>query len=332
MALPSIMRAIRLSEFGGPEILKVATEVVLPKPGPSEVLIKMKAAGVNPVDTYIRSGVYPKLPTLPYIPGKDGAGIVQSVGDSVTKLKEGDRVYLSMGSTGTYAEFAVADETHTHKLHSSVSFQAGAALGIPYFTSYRALIHRCHAKAGEKVLIHGASGAVGLSCVQMARALGMTVMGTAGSEAGMQLVKENGACFAFNHGKDGYIDEIKAATGGTGVDVIIEMLSNVNLENDLKLMALHGRIGVVGSRGSIEITPRLAMTVESSIIAVQLFCATKAELTETSNFLLAGQETGWLKPQVGKEYSLDNAKSAHEDVISQSGSSKGKLVINVNSD
>src|SRR5437870_4811516 len=175
------MKAIRVTDFGGPDVLKLQN-VADPKPDSGQVLVRVKAAGVNPVDTYIRAGVYAKKPNLPYTPGTDAAGIVEAAGPNVKRFKPGDRVYTNGSITGVYAELALCEESRVHPLPSNISFAQGAALGVPYGTAYRALFQRGHAKPGEAVLVHGASGGVGIACVQFARAAGLTVIGTGGTE------------------------------------------------------------------------------------------------------------------------------------------------------
>src|SRR5580692_5623713 len=163
------MKAVRVSEFGGPEVMKIE-EVPDPKPESGQVLVRVKAAGINPVDAYIRSGTYPRKPNLPYTPGTDAGGIVEAVGPNVKRFRTGDRVYTNGSITGVSAELALCDESRVHHLPSKSSFAQGAALGVPYGTAYRALFQRGHGKAGETVLVHGATGGVGTACVQFARA------------------------------------------------------------------------------------------------------------------------------------------------------------------
>ncbi|XP_053294504.1 quinone oxidoreductase isoform X3 [Pleuronectes platessa] len=287
-----VMRAIRVSEFGAPSVLSLSSQVTVPKPGPRQVLIRVQACGVNPVETYIRSGTFSKKPTLPYTPGSDVAGVVETAGEGVVAFKAGDRVFTTATESGAYAEFTVAADDCVHKLPEALDFTQGAAIGIPYFTAYRALIHKAHSKAGETVLIHGASGGVGVAACQLSRALGLRVLGTAGTPEGMKLVLNNGAHMAFNHREQGYTDKIT----------------------------------VVGSRGPIEINPRDTMAKESSIIGVVLYLATQEEKKECAAYLYAGMEAGWLRPVVGSQYPLDKAAQAHHDIIESPGAA-GKIVL-----
>src|SRR5688572_3662959 len=206
------MKAIVVHEFGGPEVMKLE-DVPTPEPKGSEILVRIEAAGVNPVDTYLRTGIHAHAPKLPYTPGKDGAGLVDAVGEGVTKFKPGDRVYTANTLTGTYAEFALCEEMDLGKLPDKVSFEEGAGIWTPYATAWRALFEKAKAKAGEIVLVHGASGGVGIAAVQWAKNAGLTVFGTASSDEGRRLVKEQGADQIFNHSSDDYLDELVENNG-----------------------------------------------------------------------------------------------------------------------
>ncbi|XP_078307908.1 quinone oxidoreductase isoform X2 [Panthera onca] len=188
------------------------------------------------------------------------------------------------------------------------------------------LLSSARVKAGESVLVHGASGGVGLAVCQIARAYGLKVLGTAGTGEGQNIVLQNGAHEVFNHREHNYIDKIKKSVGEKGIDVIIEMLANVNLNNDLNLLSRGGRVIVVGSRGPIEINPRDTMTKESSIIGVALYSSTKEEFRQYAAALQAGMEIGWLKPVIGSQYSLEKVAQAHENIIHSSGAT-GKMIL-----
>jgi NADPH2:quinone reductase len=319
------MKAILVREFGGPEVQKLE-DVPTPKPAAGQVLVKIHAAGVNPADTYARTGNYIVKPPLPYTPGTDGAGVIQSIGDGVKKVKPGDRVYVAKSLSGTYAEFALALESQVYRLPDPISFAQGAGVFIPYGTAYHALRHQAQARGGEIVLVHGASGGVGIASLQMARALGLTVFGTAGTAKGLELVQREGAHQAFDHSKSGYQDDILKATGGRGVDIVLEMLANVNLGHDLKLLAQFGRAIVIGSRGDVTVTPRELMTRRSSVRGFTLWAITEAEATDIHAGIIAGLENGTLRPVVGKELPLQDAPQAHMDVMVPSGAF-GKIVL-----
>jgi NADPH2:quinone reductase len=317
------MKAIRVHQFGGPEVLKLEETPDL-RPGPREVLVRIKAIGVNPVDTYRRSGSHPDL-TLPYTPGSDAAGVVERVGEGVRRFKPGDRVYTAGTLTGAYAEAALCEEAQIHLLPKQISFEQGGAIGIPYATAYRALFQKARAVPGETVLIHGATGGVGLAAVQLARAAGLVVIGTGGSPKGRDLAAEQGAHHVVDHHAPGYLDQIAALTEGRGVDIILEMLANVNLGKDLKRVAERGRVVVIGSRGPVEINPRDAMNQEVTILAMLLFNATAEERAEVHAALGAGLESGTLRPVIGRRFPLAEAARAHEAVMAPGA--YGKIVL-----
>jgi NADPH2:quinone reductase len=318
------MKAIRVRQFGGPEVLELE-EVRTPKPDTGQVLVRVRAVGVNPYDTYMRAGTYAIKPQLPYTPGSDAAGTVEAVGPGVTKVKPGDRVYTARTLTGAYAEYALALEEQVHPLPENISFEQGAGVWVPYGTAYHAIHHFAKARAGETVLVHGASGGVGTASVQIAHAMGLTVFGTAGTDKGLDLVKREGAHQAFNHAKPGYQEEIMKAATGRGVDVILEMLANVNLGGDLKMLALQGRVVVIGSRGDATITPRDLMSRRASVLAFTLWAAQPAEIAEIHPGLFAGLENGTLRPVVGKQLPLAEAARAHKEIL-QPGAS-GQIVL-----
>ncbi len=320
------MKAIIVKEYGPPEVMKLE-DVDTPEPSGSQVLVKIKAAGVNPVDTYLRSGIYPNPPTLPYTPGKDGAGIVEAVGSEVLKFKNGDRVYTAGSISGTYAEFSLCEESQLGTLPDNVEFEEGAGVWTPYATSFRALFQKARAKAGETVLVHGASGGVGLAAVQWAKSAGMRVIGTASSDAGKDLAKTHGADAVFDHTDVDHYGEIFEFTGSSGVDVIMEMLANENLERDFECIAKFGRIVVVGSRGSLQFTPRLAMTKDVSILGMSLFNAAPSELNEIHSAIRNGLQAGSLNPIVGKRFPLTDAAAAHHEVIESKAA--GKIVLTI---
>ncbi len=318
------MKAIRVHQFGGPEVLKLE-EVPTPRPGTGQVLVRIHAAGVNPYDTYMRNGTYAIKPPLPYTPGSDAAGVVEAVGEGVSEVKPGDRVYVAKTLTGAYAEYALALESQVHPLPPKITYPQGAGVWVPYGTAYHALYQCAEARSGETVLVHGASGGVGIAAVQFARARGLRIFGTAGTEKGLELVKREGAQQAFDHRKVGYAEEILAAAKGLGVNVILEMLANVNLSQDLKLVAQHGRVVVIGSRGDITITPRDLMSRRSSVRGFTLWAITEDEAKEIHSAIYAGLENGTLRPVVGKELPLAEVSRAHKEIMEPGAF--GKIVL-----
>jgi len=322
------MRAILIKEFGDASVCKLVKDVPIPEIQPKELLIRVHAAGVNPVDTYIRSGTYSRRPNLPYVPGLDSGGVVEKVGSDVHDFKAGDRVFTVNTITGTYADYCVARSDFTFHLPSNVTYEQGSALGVPYFTAYRALIIKGNSKPNETVLIHAACGGVGLASVQLAKAMGMKVIGTASTEEGMKTVKEQGADLVFNHKQDGYLKDIMNSTqNGEGVDIILEMVANVNLNNDLQLLKPKcGRVVVIGNRGTIDFNPRLLMAKETSICGVTLFSSTEDDFGMINAYLQHGIQHGYLKPVLGKTYLLEEAAQAQTDVMQNSGTC-GRLTL-----
>ena len=318
------MKAIIVREFGGPEVLKLE-ELPTPRPAPGQVLVRVKAAGVNPADAYTRSGTYAIKPPLPYTPGTDGAGIVEAVGEGVSRVKAGDRVYLARTISGSYAEFALATEAQVHGLPETVSFSQGAGIYVPYGTAYHALFHQALARPGESLLVHGASGGVGIAALQIARSRGIAAFGTAGSPRGRELALREGAKLVFDHDDPAYRDKLLEATGGRGFDVILEMLANVNLGNDLKLLAPEGRVVIIGSRGDVTITPRDLMSRRASIHGFTLWALKEAEEAEIHAALAAEMKSGSISPVVGKELPLGEAAQAHREVMEKGAF--GKIVL-----
>jgi NADPH2:quinone reductase len=318
------MKAIRVHEFGGPDVLKLEDVSDL-QAAVGQVVVRVKAAGVNPFDTYMRQGTYAIKPPLPYTPGSDAAGLVESVGNGVERLAPGDRVYVGGTISGAYAEQTLAEAWQVHPLPSAVSFEQGAAINVPYATAYRALFQVGRAVGGETVLIHGASGGVGTAAVQLASAAELKVFGTAGTDRGRQLVAAQGASHVLDHHAPDYLDRLMKLTEGRGVDVILEMLANVNLAKDLTVLAKRGRVVVIGNRGNIEINPREIMRRDGAVLGMMLANANRDELAIIHAGIAAGLENGSLRPVVGKELKLADAAQAHQLVMEPGA--HGKIVL-----
>lgn len=318
------MKAIRVSETGGPDVLRLL-EVPDPQPGPGQVLVRVHSIGVNPVETYIRSGNYPRKPSLPYTPGTDAAGVIEAVGPGSYRLKVGQRVYTSGTITGTYAEKTVCLESHVHPLPDNVPYHQAAALGIPYGTAYRAIFQRARALPGEWIFIHGASGGVGIAAVQLARAAGLKVIGTAGTERGRESVLQQGGHFVLDHATPDYLEQARMITGGRGMDIILEMLANMNLGKDLPLLSRSGRVVIIGCRGTAEINPRDLMSRDADILGMTLFNASEMDMSGIHAALTAGLENGSVKPIIGQEMPLVDAPKAHMAVMAPGA--LGKIVL-----
>jgi NADPH2:quinone reductase len=322
------MKAICVRRTGSPDVL-VLEDLPDPVPGEGQVVVRLRAAGVNPVDVYIRSAAQGRQPSLPYVPGSDGAGVIEAIGPGVAGVAIGDRVYVSgtvaAPFNGTYAERALCAAAQVHPLPSPLTFAQGAAVNVPYATAYRAIVDRARAQPGETILVHGGSGGVGVAAIQIAGAMGMKVYATAGTIRGLQLVLEQGAHQAFDHNAGDYLSAIASATGGHGIDVIVEMLANVNLDKDLGLLARDGRVVVVGNRGRVEIDARQTMARDAAILGMTLMNATPQDLVRIHAALGVGMADGSLRPVVGREFPLAKAAAAHAAVM-QAGA-YGKVVL-----
>jgi NADPH2:quinone reductase len=320
------MKAIVVKEFGAPEVMRLE-EVSTPTLNKNQVLVRVKAAGVNPVDTYIRGGQYASKPNLPFTPGKDAAGIVEAVGERVDRVKVRSRVYTAGSVSGTYAEFALCEENQVWALPDNISYEQGAGVFVPFATAYRALFQKGRAEKGETILVHGASGGVGSAAVQWAKNFGLKIIGTASSESGKTLVKEQGADFVLDHSAENYLEEIKQITDGKGVNIILEMLANENLTKDFEVLAMFGRVVVIGNRGSLEFNPRLVMGKDAAIYGMSLFNALPADFQEIHDAIYEGLLEGYLNPIVGKTFPLAQAAQAHHEVMETKAF--GKIILEV---
>ncbi|MFQ9867643.1 MAG: NADPH:quinone reductase [Bilophila wadsworthia] len=295
------MRAIVMTAFGGPEVLRL-TDIPEPEPEHGQIRVRLYAAGVNPAEAYIRTGQYAFFkPILPYTPGFDGAGVVDKVGEGVQGSKPGDRVFVTAltarRNTGTYAEKVVCDAEAVHLLPDAVTLEQGAAVGFPGMAAYRALFQCAGLKPAERILIHGASGGVGTVAAQLARACGAFVIGTAGALPLWSLSAHRSA-YRIDHTQPGYLDTLAALTsGGAGCDS--EMLADKNLENDMRMIAKHGRIVVIGSRGSLEMTPRLLMAKESVVMGMAIWHSAPEEARMAEAAVAAALRSGALRPVLG---------------------------------
>lgn len=319
------MQAIRVHHPGEPEVMRLE-EVPDPVAGPNQVVVRIEAAGVNPVEAYVRSGKYPIKAPLPYTPGSDGAGTVTSVGEGVSNVKVGARVFVARALSGTYAGFALCEADFVFHLPDDTSFEQGAAIGVPYATAHRALFGKANAKQGESVFIHGATGGVGVAAIQLARAAGLTVGGSAGSPSGERFLASLGLKYTTDHNAQNYLSDVIGMTCGRGFDIVLEMLANQNLGNDPEVVAPFGRIVVIGNRGSVEVNPRDWMGKDLSIFAMTLFNVPREELRSIYESIALGLERGELKPVIDpRQFALSAAADSHH-AVSEAGS-HGKIVL-----
>jgi NADPH:quinone reductase len=317
------MKAIRIREFGAPEVMQLE-EVPDLIPQAGQVLIRIHAAGANPLDTYLRAGVKVggyETP-FPWTPGNDAAGTVAAIGEGVARVKVGDRVY-AQPITGAYAEFALCDANLVYPLHPSLSFAQGTCINIACRTAYYALFTLAKATAQNVVLVHGASGSVGSAAVQIALEAGLTVVGTAGTAAGIELVQKLGTKYVFNHRDRDYLDQIRSTFAG--VDIILEMAASNNLTKDISLMNPGGRIIVIGGERNVEVDPIGIIGLGISIIGVRLSLLDAKTNAAIHAALYQSVESGALSPIVDREFPLAEAAQAHH-ALEKSGS-LGKICL-----
>jgi NADPH2:quinone reductase len=241
------MRAIVARELGPPENL-VIEEIESLTPGPGQVVVDNKAAAVNFPDILVMEGKYQVRPPLPFVPGKEGAGIVKSIGEGVSNVKPGDRVMVQV-EYGSYAQEVLAEASHCYPVPDGVSFEEASAIGIAYQTAHFALVDRAYVKHGNSVLVTGASGSVGLAAMQLAKAWGCTVIAGLTTMAKHDLARENGADHVIDLSgedlKDGIRDQIKKITGG-GIDIVIEIVGGEVFDGSIRALNFGGSIVIVG--------------------------------------------------------------------------------------
>ncbi|XP_046684898.1 quinone oxidoreductase-like isoform X1 [Homalodisca vitripennis] len=329
-SMSTTMRAVLIRSTGDESVLNVET-IPVPEISSNQVLVEIHAAGLNPVDTYIREKKFGYDPKLPVVLGGEAAGKIVKLGkEAEKKYKVNDHVICSLHAPnyGGYAEYVACDVTDLIPLTHNLSFSQGAAVYVPYFTAYKALVARCKMQPKELVMVHGASGGVGVAAVQIAKAYGAVVAVSAGSEAGLKLLNDLGADVIVDHREDGHLQKALAKAGRPGFDVIFENRADLNLGSDLAALGVGGRIAIVGSRGPVEVDPRNFIRTEGSVLGVNISKITKEEFVEFSSALVAGMEKGWLKPVVGKEYSIEEIQKAHSDLIKAHGA-YGKMVLKI---
>lgn len=308
------MKALRIHAFGPASNLGIE-DIPTPTPGPEDVLVRIHRAGVNPVDTYIRSGAYASLPTLPYTPGHDGAGVIAAVGTSVKKWRTGDRVYIAGSLSGTCAEFALCRADQIFSLPDIASFDTGAALGIPYATAAIALFHHASLASSQHLLVRGAGGGVGFAAVQLALDEGAKPIAIAGSpSARTSLAAILGTHYVLNSAStaESIEQQVLELTGGKGVELLLETAAQDHLGADLRLLAQDGTALVVGSRGTATILPRDLMARNACLRGVMLMRSPAAALAAAHARLARLLAAGKLTAPVHATLPLADGARAHE--------------------
>ncbi|RDY71440.1 quinone oxidoreductase [Halobacillus trueperi] len=322
------MKAIQFKEYGGPSVLE-KVDVERPELDEGEVLLKVQAIGVNYADTARREGAYVVPTPLPFIPGAEVAGIVEEVGEGVSRVSKGDRVVTLIGSGG-YAEYVKAKESTLIPIPNEVTDETAVALPLQGLTAYHILTTMGRLEKGETVLVHAAAGGVGSLAVQLAKLFGAgNVIATASSEEKLELARDLGADHAINYTSPNWREEVMEATGGRGVDVALEMAGGDIFHETVKCMRAFGRVVVYGvaSGEPAQMYPSGLMNRNLSVIGFFLpQIMKKPVLFEKSlNHLLKMIKSGELQLTVGGVFDLEEAAHVHE--VMQARKTKGKLVL-----
>jgi NADPH2:quinone reductase len=309
------MKAIRVSHPGGPEALELV-DIPVPQPKAAEALVKINVAGVNSIDGQFRDG---RLRTaLPLIPGHEGAGVVTAVGPQARVVKVGDRVAWS-GTLGSYAEYLAIPEEHLVPVPSSMTDEQSAAAMVHGLTAHY-LVNDAHKlKAGETALVHAAAGGVGLLLVQMARAIGARVIGTASSDEKADFAREAGADEVIVFTKKDFEPEVKRLTGGKGVDVVYDGVGKDTFEKNLNVMRLRGMLVLYGmSSGPVPPVDPAKLSEKGSLFMARTtlahFTATREELLARTSAMFGMIAEGKLKLRIARTYRLADAPQAHADM------------------
>jgi len=320
------MKAIRVSHTGGPEVMELV-EIPLPQPKPTEALVKVNVAGVNSIDGQFRDG---RLRTpLPFIPGQEGAGVVTAIGANVELVKVGDRVAWS-GTLGSYAESIAVPEQHLVPVPAKINDEQAAAAMVHGLTAHYLLNDAHKLKAGETALVHAAAGGVGLLLLQMARAIGARVIGTASSEKKAQLARDAGADEVIVFTKKDFEAEVKRVTNGKGVDVVYDGVGKDTFEKNLNVMCLRGMLVLYGmSSGPVPPVDPAKLSEKGSLYMARTtlahFTASREELLARTSALFGMLAEGKLKVQIANSYPLADAPQAHRDMEARKFA--GKLLL-----
>jgi NADPH2:quinone reductase len=308
-------KAVRFHRTGGPEVLQV-DEMPVGEPGPGQVRIRHTAIGVNFIDTYQRAGLYPM--SLPQVAGNEGAGVVEAVGPGVADLKAGDRVAYT-GLPGAYCESRVVPADRMVKLPGGISDVQAASMMLKGLTVHYLIFTTYAVKAGEAVLWHAAAGGVGLIACQWLKALGVTVIGTAGSDEKCALAKAHGATHVVNYATGNFVERVKSLTGGRGVPVVYDSVGKSTWDGSLDCLQPRGLMVSFGNAsGPVPPVNLLVLSAKGSLYVTRptlaTHIATRADLVARSNALFEAVTSGKVKIETTATYRLADAAQAHRDL------------------
>ena len=317
------MKAVRFHEFGGPEVLRLE-DVPDPETGDGDVLVRLAAAGVNPTDASRRAGRMGQDVDFPAMLGVEGAGVIAQVGRDVTSVSVGDRVIVRQ-HLNTYAELIAAPERAVFPMPANLSFVEASTVAIIYTTAWAALCVRGGAKEGDTVLVQAAASGCGIAAIQLAKQLGMTVLGTASSAEKLEWAAQYGLDYGINYVEQDFVEEAKRLTDGRGVDVIVDGIGGDVLARGLGALARGGRAAVFGAAGGRETTFPIASLYRGPVSVT----GAGAALTSPEDFrmILGWFGEGRLKPTIDRTWPLAEAVEAHRYQESREIKGKGALVI-----
>ncbi|MBN9287878.1 MAG: NADPH:quinone reductase [Gammaproteobacteria bacterium 39-13] len=321
------MKAIRITKNGDASVLELQ-DLPQPKPGPGEALVRLKAAGLNFIDIYIRSGRYAR--PLPHTPGLEGAGIVEAIGDGVTEVVVGDRVAYA-GTMGSYAEFNLIKAANLIPLPNEITFEQGAAFPLQGMTAHYLLHEYYPIKKGDHVLVHAAAGGVGLLLVQWLKYWGATIIGTVSTETKANIAREAGATHLIRYTEQDFVEQTKALTDGKGADYIIDGVGKSTFDHDLEAVRYRGTICLFGSSSgpANPLAPNSLQTKSITLCGGSLFnyLNTREELLKRANDVLQGLREGWLKLKIDHVFPLEHAIQAQQ--LLEGRQSTGKVILKI---
>jgi len=329
-----MMRAVVCRELGTADKLELVSDWPAPRPGPGEVLIEVKAAGLNFPDVLMIQGKYQYQPDMPFVPGAEFAGVVTAAGEGVSRYQPGDKV-VSMGLSGAFAEQVAANENAVFPMPDGLSFEQAAGVSITYFTSYHALKQRANIQAGETLLVLGAAGGVGTTAVELGKLMGAKVIASASSDEKLALCRQLGADQVINYSEVSLKDAVRELTDGRGVDVVYDPVGGDYTEPAVRSMAWNGRYLVIGfASGSIpEIPLNLTLLKGCSIVGVfwgRFSGEQPAENLKNVEELWALFAAGKLNPMITDLFPVEQFEDAFNCLVERKA--RGKVILTFNRD